>query len=339
MPKISVIIVNYATKGLIQECVDNLLKVYDNIEVLFVDNNSPDGSADLVKELYTGNPHVTLIECPNNGQPYAYNKALDVATGDYYLYLGTDAFPTKESLIEMMKYLDENPKVGVVSPHLYLRDGSPDVDAHRGFPTPWNSITHMLGLSKRFPNSKFFNGYFMSYLGLEGRHKIDTCITHCMMVKKLVQEKVGRWDEDYFIFGEDIDFCYKVAQAGYEVHYLGDIRVLHYKGATVGRDTASDIKNIINTDFGSATFRGEKIVSKPAEAKNDTKKASAKPKMSNTARWMKLKIAKERTRAMRLFYKKHYYQKYPMILNLFVLLGIQIAEFAKVGKVIIKSYF
>ncbi|MBU1132839.1 glycosyltransferase, partial [Patescibacteria group bacterium] len=120
--KISVIIVNYCTKGLIQKCVDNLLENYSDIEVLFIDNDSPDGSADEVERLYSKNPRVTLIECPNNGQPYAYNKALDIAKGKYILYLGTDAFPTKESLIEMTKYLDENPKVGGVSPHLYLRD-------------------------------------------------------------------------------------------------------------------------------------------------------------------------------------------------------------------------
>jgi GT2 family glycosyltransferase len=333
--KISVIIVNYATKGLIQKCIDNLLKVYDDIEVFFIDNDSPDGSADLVKELYSNNPRVTLIQCPNNGQPYAYNKALDIAKGKYVLYLGTDAFPTKESLIEMTKYLDENPKVGAVSPHLYLRDGTSDVDAHRGFPTPWTAITHMLGLAKLFPNSKLFNGYFMSYLGLETRHKIDACITHCIMVKKDVQEKVGRWDEEYFIFGEDIDFCYKLAQLGYEIHYLGDVKVLHYKGATVGRDTAKDIDNIINTDFGSATFRGEKFTSTPQKENTPGKKQ----KMSNTARWMKIKITKEKTRAMRLFYTKHYDKKYPKILNRLVLLGISGAEFIKVGKVIIKSYF
>lgn len=335
MPKISVIIVNYATKGLIKECLDNLLKSYEDIQILFVDNDSPDGSSQYVKDNYHNNPRVHLIECPNNGQPYAYNKALELAKGDYILYLGTDAFPTKESLLEMTNYLDSNPKVGVVSPHLYLRDGSSDLDAHRGFPTPWNSITHMLGLSKIFPKSKLFNGYFMPYLGLESRHKIEACITHCMMVKKLVQEKVGRWDEEYFIFGEDIDFCYKVSQLGYELHYLGDVRVLHYKGATVGRDTANDIKNIMNTDFGSATFRGQKVISKKTKENNNTKK----PKLSNTARWMKINVAKERTRAMRLFYKKHYYKKYPLALNLIVLLGITLTEFIKVGKVIIKSYF
>ncbi|MFH1648833.1 MAG: glycosyltransferase [Patescibacteria group bacterium] len=333
--KISVIIVNYCTKGLIQKCIDNLLESYSDIEVLFIDNDSPDGSADEVKRLYSKNPRVTLIECPNNGQPYAYNKALDIAKGKYILYLGTDAFPTKESLIEMTKYLDENLKVGGVSPHLYQRDGSSDIDAHRGFPTPWNAITHMVGLAKLFPNSKLFNGYYMSYLGLDSRHKIGACITHCMMVKRSVQDAVGRWDEDYFIFGEDIDFCYKIAELGYEVHYLGDVRVLHYKGATVGRDTAKDIENIINTDFGSATFRGKKIISAPRKDEPEGKKK----KMSNTARWMKIKITKEKTRAMRLFYKKHYDQKYPKILNRLVLVGISFAEFMKVAKVLIKSYF
>lgn len=337
MSKISVIIVNYTTKGLIKKCVDNLLESYDDIQILFVDNDSPDGSAQLVKDTYSNNPRVTLIQCPNNGQPYAYNKALKIAKGDYILYLGTDAFPTKDALVEMTKYLDENPKVGAVSPHLFLRNGKPDTDAHRGFPTPWNSITRLLGLAKLFPNSKLFNGYYMSYLGLESRHKIGACITHCVMVKKSVQKKVGRWDEEYFIFGEDIDFCYKVAELGYELHYLGDVKVLHYKGATVGRDTAKDIENIINTDFGSASFGGQKIISKENLQEKNT--SGKKKGMSKTAMWMKIKITKEKTRAMRLFYKKHYDAKYPLILNKLVLLGINLAELAKVAKVILKSYF
>jgi len=154
------------------------------------------------------------------------------------------------------------------------------------------------------------------------------------MVKKSVQDKVGFWDEDYFIFGEDIDFCYKVQKAGFKLRYLGDVRVLHYKGASVGRDTAKDIDNIINTDYGSASFGGETVSSKVEPSEDGKKK-----KITNTARWMKIKITKERTRAMRLFYKKHYDKKYPKILNLLVLFGISVAEFIKVGVALLKSYF
>jgi len=336
MPKISVIIVNYATKGLIKKCIDNLLEAWDNIEIYLMDNDSPDGSSEEAHKLYDKNKKVTIIDCPNNGQPYAYNKALEKLSGDYVLYLGTDAFPTKEALNEIIDFLSANEIVGVVTPHLYLRDGSTDIDCHRGFPNPWNAITHFSGLSKLFKKSPLFNGLHKSYMDFESRHPIDMGITHCMMVKRSISDEIGMWDEDYFIFGEDIDFYYKVQQAGHLTYFLGDVRVLHYKGASVGRGTAKDIDNIINTDFGRATFRGQEVISKPKKEKKGSTGKKKRP--SRTAMWMKIKITRERTRAMRLFYAKHYNDKYPRALNFMVLLGISVAEFFKVRKAIIKSY-
>jgi GT2 family glycosyltransferase len=334
MPKISVIIVNYATKGLIKKCVDNLLKVWDDIEVFFIDNDSPDGSSEEAHKHFDNNSKVTIIDMPNKGQPPAYNAALAKLSGDYVMYLGTDAFPKKEALVAMTEFLAANEIVGVVTPHLYLRDGSMDIDCHRGFPTPWNAITHFSGLAKIFPKSPMFSGLHKSYMDFDSRHPIDMGITHCVMVKRSVSDEIGKWDEDYFIFGEDIDFYYKVQKAGYLTYFLGDVRVLHYKGASVGRDTAKDIDNVLNTDFGSVSFGGKTIKSNKAPNKNANRK-----RPSRAALWMKIKITQEKTRAMRLFYAKHYNKKYPKLLNSLVLLGITVAEFFKVAKVILKSFF
>lgn len=338
MPKLSILIVNYATKGLIEKCINNLLDIYLDSEIILIDNDSPDGSGDFAENLYKDHPRVTILRSENLGQPHAYNLGLGVAKGEYIMYLGTDAFPHKGTIEAMIDYLEKNEGVGVVTPKLYTRDGSLDLDAHRGFPTPWTAMTHLLGLGKLFPKSRLFNRYFALYEDLNTRHEIDACITHCMMTRRKVHDQLGPWDEDYFIFGEDIDFFYKVKQLGYKIFYLGDVKTLHYKGATVGRDTSSDIDNVMNTDFGYATFRGEKKVSAPQDISKD-KDTTPKKKMTNTVRWFRIKVTKERTRAMRLFYKKHYYNKYPKIVTMFVLFAIEVSEFIKVGKVLIKSYF
>lgn len=341
MPKLSIVIVNYATKGLIEKCINNLLEVYSDSEVILVDNDSPDGSGDYAEELYKNHPRVKVIRSENLGQPHASNLALQQAKGKYIMYNGTDAFPHKGTIEGMLEFLDKNEIVGVVTPQLYTRDGSLDLDAHRGFPTPWTAITYISGLWKLFPKSRIFGQYHALYEDLNTRHEIDACITHCMITRKSIHDELGPWDEDYFIFGEDIDFFYKVKQKGYKIYYLGDLRALHYKGASVGRDTSKDIESTMNKDFGYATFRGEKMTSEPKkDAKTQAEGTSTpKKKLSNTARWMRLKVTKEKTRAMRLFYKKHYDKKYPKILNMLVLFAVDVSEFVKVSKTLIKSYF
>lgn len=306
-PKISAIIVNYATKGLIKLCVDNLLKSPDIKEVIFIDNDSPDGSYDEAVDLYAGEPRVKIMQNKNNGLSNGHNIGIRNSTGEIELYIGTDAFPTVEALSQIVKYMDENPKAGAVTPKLFLRNGKVDVDAHRYLPTPWIALTKMTGLSKIFSKSKFFNGYFGDQSKLSQIDEIDCGISHFLAVRRSAQKKIGLWDESYFLFGEDIDFCYRIKQAGYKVMYLGNVEVLHYKGASVGRDTAKDIENAMNKNFEYVSFKGE-------------------VQKKNTSKWIKRKIARESTRAMRHFYIKHLAKRYPVVLNKIVLFGIWVNE-------------
>jgi len=319
MKKISAISSNYATKGLLEKFVNNLLGAYENIEIILVDNDSPDGSADFVQEKFGNNPKVILIRAKNNGLAAGYNLGLQKATGDYYVFLGTDAFPTKDALEKMLEFMDEHADVGILTPKLYLRDGSVDIDAHRGFPTPWTALTHFTYLDKVFPRSKLFNGYSMGYLDFNTTQEIDACISHFMLVRPEVLHKVGKWDETFFLYGEDIDFCYRVKQVGYKIIYLGEVKVLHYKGAGVNRNTAQDIDNAMNTDFEKVSFKDQVI-----ESKN----------VPSTSKWMRNKITKERTNAMRIFYKKHFMKKYPFLLTKLVLLGIWVNEKMNLAKIL-----
>gem|GEM_PF-334723 len=338
MKKISMIIVNYATKGLIEKNISNLLESYENCEIIFVDNDSPDGSADLVQEKFGSNKKVTLIKTKNNGLAAGYNLGLEKATGDYILYMGTDAFPTKEVLNSIVDYMDSHPEVGVATAHLYTRDGRVDLDAHRSFPTPWIALTHLLYLDRLFPKSRLLNGYSMGYKDFNSIHEIDTCISHFMFVRPKVHEKIGGWDEDFWLYGEDIDFCYRVKKAGFKVMYLGNLKVLHYKGAAVGRDTAKDIENAMNTDFDRISFKNEQVLGVPDGNPNEKIDKAPKVRVSSTKLWMKIKVSKESTKAMRTFYKKHYMEIYPSFITWLVFVGIWINEKAKVVKVWLSNY-
>lgn len=331
MKKISFIIVNYATKGLLEKNISNLLESWDNCEVIFIDNDSPDGSSYFVEEKFGKDPRVTLIKSQNNGLSAGYNKGLKKATGDYLVYLGTDSFPTKEALEGLVNYMDKNPDVGIATPKLFTRDGAIDIDAHRGFPTPWASITHFTFFDRLFPKSKLFNQYSRKYQDFNTIHEIDACISHFMIVRPEVHVTVGEWDEDFFLYGEDIDFCYRTKQAGFKLMYLGNLPVLHYKGASVGRETSKDIDNIMNTDFDKISFKGQ-IYEKSATNNDVSDRSNISLKD-----WMKKNISKESTDAMKTFYKKHYMKKYPFFLNWFVFFGIWVNEKIRSFKVSLKN--
>jgi hypothetical protein len=252
------------------------------MEVIVVDNGSTDGSAELVKSKY---PSVTLIETENRGLAVGSNLGMQKATGDYFLFMGTDAFPEEKTLEGMIGYFEKTPSLGVATCKLMLRNGDLDMDAHRGFPTPWAAITHFTKLNRIFPKSKLFNQYFLGHVNMNVPHEIDLCISHFMMVRKQVFVQVGTWDEDYFVYGEDVDFCYRVKQGGWKIMYLPQWKALHYKGVSVGiRKESSDISK---TDAGT-----------------------------------KKKMRRSSTEAMRIFYSKHYQNKYPKFVTSLVLSGI-----------------
>ncbi len=286
MSKISIIIVNYNTKNILKDCLENLKEAKEefkeDLEIIVVDNSSSDGSADLVKENYQD---VLLIESENNGLAAAHNLALTRASGAYFLFMGTDAFPLKEDLITLVTYMGKNLDVGLVTPKLVLRDGSLDMDAHRGLPTPWASFTYFTKLNRLFPKSKLFNSYFLGYKDFSKPHEIDLCISHFMFVRAKAQQDVGLWDEEFFVYGEDVDFCYRMKSLGWKIIYLPEVEVLHLKGVSIG--TRKESRDLTT-------------------ASDETKD----------------RMRKETTRAMKLFYEKHMAQKYPSFINFLVLKGI-----------------
>lgn len=286
--RLSFIIVNYNTRELLKDCVENLLKVKESIpesEIIVVDNKSFDGSDQLLE--YEFKDKVTFIKNPQNNLPQGHNLGFAASTGDYVVHLGTDCYPTVEALNDLIAYMNYNPSVGIATGRIELRDGSLDMDAHRGLVTPWVALTHWSGLDKIFPQSPIFAGYFLGYKDFTKPHEIDVCISHFMFVRREAYLKVGQWDTTYFMYGEDLDFCFRMQEAGYKLMYLPNIKILHYKGAGVGRKTTDGIDNASRRDY------------------NHMKK-----------------VRLETSRAMRIFYKKHLAPRYPFFVNWLVYFGI-----------------
>lgn len=218
-----------------------------------------------------------------------------MVNSQYILHLGTDAFPRRVDLEKLMDFMDKNLDVGMTTAKLLLRDGTVDWDAHRGFPTPWTAFTHFSGLGKLFPKSRMFNYYFLGHLQDDTTpHEIDVCISHFMLMRSEVYTDL-LWDEDYFVFGEDVDICYRLKSEGWKIFYVPEVEVLHIKGVNVGRKTAG--------------------------------------KLSTASYETKIRMKKASTEAFRIFYKKHYSEKYPRLITAIVIFGITIMEIIRVRSV------
>lgn len=285
MASVSVIIVSYNTCHLLQSCLQNLLNHNEATEIIVVDNASNDGSGELVQKQF---PAVKLIALSTNrGLTVASNLGLAAAKGDFVLYLGSDAYPKAGVIAGMAAYLEQHPQVGIATAELRLRDGTLDMDAHRGFPTPWASLTHFSGLSRLFPNVPLLNQYFLGGRKLTQPHEIDLCISHFLFARRSLFAVIGKWDEDFFLYGEDVDLCYRAKAAGYQIMYLPQFTVIHFKGASVGvRKQTSDI--------------------------------------ARADRATQLRVTQLSSKAMQLFYQKHLCQRYPWLVNGLVLTAIRL---------------
>ncbi|MEM7112400.1 MAG: glycosyltransferase family 2 protein [Chloroflexota bacterium] len=296
MVDLSVIIVSYNTKQLLDDCLRSLeaaQKPAGGMEIIVVDNASRDGSQALVRESY---PDALLVANDENlGFSAANNRGTAVSTGRYLLFLNSDTVVSPESLTQPLAYLQQNPDVGAITVKLIYPNGKRDPDNHRGFPTPWNAICHFSGLSRLFPQQPLFNDYFQSYKNFDEIHDVPVIAGSFMMMPTPLCQKLNGWDETYFFYGEDIDFCYRIHEAGYRIVYYPKVEVLHYKGASSGLRKES-----------------AKIAKPPKETR--------------------IRVAKESVRAMQVFYRKFYRQKYSPLVTGFVLAGIQMRGWFRIIK-------
>ncbi len=284
---LSIIIISYNTKELLKKCLDSVLQFFSSSvlqsEIFVVDNASTDGSVEMVEKEF---PQSKLIASKENlGFAKANNLALKKDAVEYILFLNPDTIVPPKTIPAMLKFMDENKDIGIATCKVELANGNLDWDCHRGFPTPWASLTRFLGFYKLFPKSKFFNQYYMGYLQMKKIHKIDSCCGAFLLTRKQVLNKIGWWDEDYFFYGEDIDLCFRAKKAGWKIVYNPIVKIIHYKGA------ASGIKKST-----------QKITKATRESREKALRASVN--------------------AMKIFYDKNLKGQYPTVINILVYAGI-----------------
>lgn len=235
---VSVVIASYNTRDLLRNCLRSLYasEGLGGFEVLVVDNNSKDGSAAMVRDQYPR--AVVLSNEANLGFAKANNRALKTARGRYVLLLNPDTEVRPGTLAEMRDLMDARPDVGVAGVKLIRQDGRMDEACRRGFPTPAGAAAKFLRLHRLFPKSRFFGSYNQTYRDPNGEYEVDSIVGAFMFVRRTALEDVGLLDEAFFMFGEDLDWCYRIKSKRWKVLYVGSKDVLHVKGASTRREPA-----------------------------------------------------------------------------------------------------
>lgn len=227
--KLSIVIVNYNVKYFLEQCLRSVERAVKDIatEVIVVDNASADGSGEYLKPLFTW---VTWIDCKENGGfSHGNNIGFSHATGEYILMLNPDTIVTKEAMHRCVEFMDTHDEAGAVGVKMINKDGTFAMESRRGIVTPWVSLCKATGLCRRYPDSKLFGHYYMSYLDKEKTNAIEMVSGAFMMLRKSTLDKIGILDEQFFMYWEDSDLSYRILKAGYKNYYL-PVPILHYKG-------------------------------------------------------------------------------------------------------------
>lgn len=246
MIDLSIIIVNYNVKEFLLNLLESINHATKdlNLEIIVIDNNSLDGSTQAVSKKY---PNVIVIENKENvGFGSANNQGLEIAKGKYLLLINPDTIVKENTLILTIKFLEENPQAGLVGCKVLNPDGSLQLPCRRSFPGPWVSFTKVMGLSKLFPRSKLFAKYNLTYLDENESYEVDAVSGSFMMLSREAYEKVGGFDTDFFMYGEDLDICYRIQKAGFKVYYFSETEIIHYKGESTKRSKIDETKIFYN---------------------------------------------------------------------------------------------
>ncbi len=243
---LSIIIVNYNVKVFLQNLLDSIQKASSGIqtEVIIVDNASDDGSIEFLREKY---PQIKLIVNKTNlGFGKANNIGLKEAKGKYILLINPDAIVAEDTFSKMIEFFNQTPDAGLAGCKILNPDGTLQLPCRRSFPGPWTSFTKVTGLSTLFPKSKIFARYNLTYLDENQTYEVDAISGSFMMMRKEVYDKVGGFDEQFFMYGEDLDLCYRIQKAGHKVYYVHSTQIIHYKGESTKRSNIDETKVFYN---------------------------------------------------------------------------------------------
>lgn len=236
MTKISVIIVSYNVKYYLEQCLLSLRKALQGIEseVYVVDNHSKDGSVEYLRRRFR---EVTFVASNHNlGFARANNLAIKRSRGEYVLLLNPDTIVGEDTVRESVAFMDSHPGAGGLGVKMLKPDGDKAMESRRGLPSPLTAFYKMCGLCERFPMSRRFGKYYMSYLPWDKPEQIEVISGAYCMLRRKALDKTGLLDEDFFMYGEDIDLSYRLLKGGYENWHL-PTSILHYKGESTHKSS------------------------------------------------------------------------------------------------------
>jgi O-antigen biosynthesis protein len=237
--KLSVIIVNYNVEYFLEQCLNSVQKAIKGIqaEVFVVDNISVDGSVAMVRNKF---PWVRLIANTENvGFSKANNQAMRQAIGEYVLLLNPDTIVEEDTFQHVIDFMDKQPDAGGLGVKMIDGKGNFLPESKRGLPTPIVAFYKIFGLAALFPKSRTFGKYHLGYLSKDEVHEIEILSGAFMLMRKTALDKVGLLDEDFFMYGEDIDLSYRILKGGYKNYYYPHTRIIHYKGESTKKSSVN----------------------------------------------------------------------------------------------------
>lgn len=241
-PDISVLIVNYNVKDYLLQCLRSVEASEGDVsyEIIVVDNASSDGS---VAELQPQFPNVRWMPLDENvGFGRGNNAGLEVCNGRYVLFLNPDTIIAQDTLRTMVSYLDAHSDVGLAGCKVLNADGTFQVACRRGLPTPWASFCKLFGLQALFPNSPFFAQYNLTYRSVDATYDVDALIGAFMIGPLDLVRGLGGFDPEFFMYGEDLDLCYRVQLSGKSVRYVHETSIIHFKGESTKRSSMNEVR-------------------------------------------------------------------------------------------------
>lgn len=243
---LSVIIVNYNVKYFLEQCLFSVFKAGKNIamEVIVVDNNSTDGSAQYIQSIFTKVRY--HISKENLGFSKACNYGLQLSLGSHILFLNPDTILPEDSLERCIDFLDSKTNAGALGVRMLDGSGNFLKESKRGNPTLLNSFFKLSGLASLFPSSSFFSGYYMANINEHQTNTVKVLSGAFMMVHKKTLETTGSFDEQFFMYGEDIDLSYRIQNAGYNNYYFPEVSIIHFKGESTQKGSYQYIHTFYN---------------------------------------------------------------------------------------------
>ena len=234
--QLSVIILNYNVRYFLEQCVASVQEALSNIdgEIIVVDNNSSDDSCEMMKSRF---PNVKLIEnTANSGFPKGNNIGVDQAKGDYICILNPDTVVAEDTFTKILAFAEKQKNIGIVGCKLIDGTGNFLPESKRGVPTPFVAFTKIFGLYIFFPKTTLFNRYYAQHLSENETGKVDILVGAFMIMKRDLYHEIGGFDENCFMYSDDIDLSYMVLKKGKSNYYFHETSVIHYKGESTVKD-------------------------------------------------------------------------------------------------------